>query len=152
MPNRMTIAAASVTLAVLSAIATADNPTTKPAAAASQPAVPMKVTELTPGEPGAKKGDIVLVLYTGKLANGTVFDSTEKNGGKPFRFVLGTGQVIKGWDQGVAGMPVGQKRQLVIPPELAYGAEGAGGGTIPPNATLTFDVELLGLIRIPPAK
>lgn len=151
MPNRMTTASASLILAVLGAVAAADNPTTQPAAT-SQPASTVKVTEVTPGEPGAKKGDIVLVAYTGKLASGTVFDSTEKNGGKPFRFVLGTGQVIKGWDQGVAGMTVGQKRQLVIPPELAYGAEGAGGGTIPPNSTLTFDVELLGLIRVPPAK
>lgn len=72
---------------------------------------------------------------------GTLFDQASTS--SPFSFVLGAGQVIAGWDQGFAGMRVGGRRRLVIPPELAYGSQGAGGGLIPPNATLIFDVELL---------
>jgi len=83
----------------------------------------------------------VKVHYTGWLTNGKKFDSSA--GGQPFAFMLGAGQVIKGWDEGVAGMKVGGKRQLRIPPELAYGAGGTPGGPIPPNATLIFDVQLL---------
>ncbi len=79
--------------------------------------------------------------YTGTLTNGTEFDSSRK-AGKPFEFTLGRGEVIKGWDQGVAGMKVGGKRKLTIPASLGYGARGAGG-VIPPYATLLFDVELV---------
>jgi FKBP-type peptidyl-prolyl cis-trans isomerase len=93
----------------------------------------------------AKSGFIIAVEYTGWLykngAKGAEFDSS-KSAGKPFTFKLGGGQVIKGWDEGVAGMKIGGQRTLIIPPELAYGAKGAGG-VIPPNATLMFDVELL---------
>ncbi|MEK7511015.1 MAG: FKBP-type peptidyl-prolyl cis-trans isomerase [Patescibacteria group bacterium] len=91
----------------------------------------------------ATAGSQVTVNYVGMLPDGTVFDASARHG-QPFSFTLGAGQVISGWDQGVAGMKVGGKRQLVIPPDLAYGAAGAGG-VIPPNATLIFEVELLGV-------
>ena len=91
----------------------------------------------------AKAGQTVSVHYTGWLENGTKFDSSQDRN-QPFRFPLGAGHVIRGWDEGVAGMKVGGKRRLTIPAELGYGARGAGG-VIPPNATLEFEVELLGV-------
>lgn len=92
----------------------------------------------------AEAGKKVKVDYTGWLTDGKKFDSSVGSG-HPFEFLLGTGQVIKGWDEGVAGMKVGGKRQLRIPPDLAYGAQGTPGGPIPANATLIFDVKLLGV-------
>lgn len=100
--------------------------------------------DIKPGTgPEAKTGDTVKVEYTGWLTNGKKFDSNAGTG-QPFTVKLGAGQVIKGWDEGVTGMKVGGKRKLTIPPDLGYGARGAGG-VIPPNATLIFDVELLDL-------
>jgi peptidylprolyl isomerase len=92
--------------------------------------------------PQPKPGDDILVNYTGRFLDGKVFDSSLSPGRTPFELHLGRGEVIPGWDEGLATMHVGGKRKLLIPPNLAYGAAGAGG-VIPPNATLTFDVELL---------
>jgi FKBP-type peptidyl-prolyl cis-trans isomerase FkpA len=104
----------------------------------------MKIEKLTSGNGASpKKGDTVVVHYTGWLTDGTKFDSSvDRN--DPFAFVLGEGQVIRGWDEGVATLRVGDKARLTIPPELAYGKAGYPGA-IPPNATLIFEVELISI-------
>ena len=104
----------------------------------------LKHQDLKVGDgPEAVSGKVVEVHYIGTLEDGTKFDSSLDRG-EPFSFRLGAGEVIEGWDQGVAGMKVGGKRKLTIPASLGYGARGAGG-VIPPNATLIFEVELLGV-------
>jgi len=103
----------------------------------------LEIVDLVEGDGEiAKLGDLVEVHYTGSFEDGKVFDSSVNR--QPFRFTLGKGQVIKGWDMGVEGIKVGGKRKLVIPSELGYGARGASG-VIPPNATLVFEVELLAV-------
>ena len=105
----------------------------------------LKIIDVAAGDGLSKAGDTVWVHYTGTLENGTKFDSSVDRG-EPFSFVLGEGRVIKGWDEGVQGMKVGDKRKLIIPANLGYGAQGAGG-QIPPNATMHFDIEMLGFKR-----
>jgi peptidylprolyl isomerase len=101
----------------------------------------LRITDLEVGDGAeARSGQTVVVHYRGTLENGTEFDSSYGRG--PFSFPLGGGRVIKGWDEGVAGMKVGGRRRLVIPADLGYGSRGAGG-VIPPDATLIFEVELL---------
>jgi FKBP-type peptidyl-prolyl cis-trans isomerase len=105
----------------------------------------LKYVELKEGTGDeAKAGQTVQVHYTGWLKDGTKFDSS-KDRNKPFEFPLGAGRVIKGWDEGVAGMKVGGKRKLIIPPELGYGKRGTPDGRIPADAELTFEVELLAI-------
>ena len=145
MSTRIDALLVSVGLALSSVVACGDNP------AAPTVNVPFSTTDLVVGSGAtASTGQTVTVAYTGWLYEegaadnkGTQFDQTSAE--SPFSFVLGSGQVIAGWDQGLEGMKVGGRRRLVIPPALAYGTQGAGGGLIPPNATLIFEVELLGV-------
>ncbi len=102
------------------------------------------IDNVTGTGPKPQKGQTVVVHYNGYLDNGTVFDSSRQRN-QPFEFVIGTGAVIKGWDEGILSMNVGGQRRLIIPPALGYGAAGAGGGRIPPNSRLTFDVELIAI-------
>jgi len=112
----------------------------------TKPAPKVKIEDIVVGTgPEATAGMTITVNYTGTLTDGTVFDSSYKRQ-EPFTLTLGVGQVIPGWDQGLEGMKVGGKRTLTIPPELAYGSQGAGS-TIPPNATLIFQVELLSAVK-----
>jgi FKBP-type peptidyl-prolyl cis-trans isomerase FkpA len=123
----------------------------KPGAAPTGGVSSMQSVEIKPGTGEAvTAGKIAVVQYTGWLYDaaakdnkGKQFDSS-RTGGQPFRFPVGAGQVIKGWDQGVAGMKVGGSRRLIIPPDLAYGDAGAGG-VIPPGATLVFDIDLVAI-------
>ena len=126
-----------------------DEPTStfKPAEGTPLPPPPTKLeiedTKVGTGRE-AKTGDTVHVQYTGTLMNGTKFDSSYDHGGEPFKFTIGQGQVIKGWDQGVPGMKVGGKRRLRIPPSLGYGVAGSPP-SIPSNAGLVFDIELVSI-------
>ncbi len=145
-----TIFACALALALVAGCSrTVEEPTSdyKPAAGTPAPPNPTKLetddVKVGTGRE-ARTGDTVHVQYTGKLMNGTKFDSSYDHGGDPFKFTLGKGEVIKGWDQGVVGMKVGGKRRLRIPPELGYGAAGSPP-TIPANAGLVFDVELVSI-------
>lgn len=151
----MTLVLLAVPLLLLAGLSPAQSPEKAPAAPATQSKMDAKVTQLqkTDTQVGtgseAVAGKVVVVHYTGWLfdANSTdkkgrKFDSS-RDRGTPFSFPLGAGKVIRGWDEGVAGMRVGGRRTLVIPADMAYGSRGAGGGLIPPDAPLVFDVELL---------
>lgn len=119
----------------------------KPASGTPLPPGPAKLEteDLASGKGReAKTGDTVHVQYTGTLTSGVKFDSSYDHGGEPFKFTLGKGEVIKGWDQGVVGMKVGGKRRLRIPADLGYGSKGSPP-TIPPNAGLVFEVELVSV-------
>jgi FKBP-type peptidyl-prolyl cis-trans isomerase FkpA len=147
------IASALLTLAACSR----DQPATDQQASSPPPPPPAPITELqridlhvAPGE-GISQGQVAVVHYTGWLYEpgapenkGKKFDSS-RDRGQPLRFTIGAGQVIKGWEEGVQGMRVGSQRRLIIPSHLAYGERGAGGGVIPPNAMLLFDIELLAI-------
>jgi FKBP-type peptidyl-prolyl cis-trans isomerase FkpA len=118
-----------------------------PSSAAREVVTPsgLRYTDLKVGEgTEAQKGKTVDVLYTGRLEDGTQFDASQ-DPNRPFTFRIGIDEVIRGWHEGITGMKSGGKRRLVIPPELGYGKQGAGGGVIPANATLIFEVELLNV-------
>ena len=153
------VAPVGIILALLAVFVVAQDPTHKPIRTVPpSTAAPTKVTGEGVKTPSgliywdirvgngatAKEASHVRVHYTGWLTTGKRFDSSV-DAGKPFDFTIGNGEVIKGWEEGVAGMRVGGKRQLRIPPNLGYGAEGTPGGPIPANATLIFDIQLLGL-------
>ncbi len=121
----------------------------KPAQPAAPPEVTtpsgLKIQDLVVGNgPMAEDGMTVTVNYTGWLTDGTKFDSSHDPGRQPLRFTIGQGTVIRGWEEGVKGMRVGGRRRLTIPPEMAYGEQGYPGA-IPPNSTLIFEIEFLGL-------
>lgn len=105
----------------------------------------LTIITLQKGEP-AKEGDTVTLLYTGRLTNGKVFDASSLHGNEPIKVTIGKTQVIKGWHEGLLGVQLGEKRKLIVPPDLAYGAAGRGS-LIPPNATLEFDLEIVGLTK-----
>lgn len=153
---------AGVAAALLAAACSNDVPSTarRPIDAPASDAAPItelqKIDIVKGAGEGISSGQQAVVHYTGWLYDpsapdhkGKQFDSS-RDSGQPYRFVIGQSQVIRGWHEGVQGMQPGGQRQLVIPADLAYGATGAGGGQIPPNATLLFDIELLAIEDAPP--
>ncbi|MDF2460807.1 MAG: FKBP-type peptidyl-prolyl cis-trans isomerase (PPIase) [Candidatus Saccharibacteria bacterium] len=120
------------------------SPSPSAKAANAKGATSLEKTDIKVGEGAeAKEGSTITVKYKGTLQDGTVFDSTEKQGGEPATFELAQGKLIDGWVQGIPGMKVGGQRKLVIPPDLAYGEQGQG--SIPPNSTLIFEIELVAV-------
>ena len=158
MKNKFSIVCVSVAAALLAAACGNEAPSTarRPAASAAPAVTELQKIDIVKGAgEGISSGQQAVVHYTGWLYNpgapdhkGTQFDSS-RTSGRPFRFTIGAGGVIKGWEEGVQGMQPGGQRQLIIPPHLGYGATGAGGGQIPPNATLLFDIELLAIEDAP---
>ncbi|MBM0107614.1 FKBP-type peptidyl-prolyl cis-trans isomerase [Steroidobacter sp. S1-65] len=156
--NKLSIICVSVAAALLAAACGNDAPSTarRPAASAAPAITELQKIDIVKGTgEGISSGQQAVVHYTGWLYEpgapdhkGMQFDSS-RTSGRPFRFTIGAGGVIKGWEEGVQGMQPGGQRQLIIPPELGYGATGAGGGQIPPNATLLFDIELLAIEDAP---
>ena len=147
----MTLLVAAAVVISLGSVLYAAEPTTKPAAGGSTTttASGLKITEVAAGsanEFAVKAGDRVWVHYAGRLESGKEFDSSYKRG-EAIDFVVGQGRVIKGWDEGIQGMKLGDKRVLTIPPALGYGDRDIGGGLIPAGSTLVFDVELVGVYR-----
>lgn len=147
--NWTILAVSTAVLVVLSSALFAEQATTRPAGATRTTPSGLGIVDVKIADAadlGARNGDTVWVHYTGRLTDGKKFDSSLDRG-EPIEFVLGQGRVIKGWEEGIQGMKLSEKRELTIPPDLGYGARGAGGGVIPPNATLLFDVELVGIRR-----
>lgn len=108
----------------------------------------LNIIDIKEGEGAAiEEGDLALMAYTGRLTDGTVFDSNDKPDGTPFSFAIGKGAVIKGWDEGIVGMKVGGERTLEVPADKGYGAQEAGGGKIPANSDLYFTVKLLDMVK-----
>ena len=138
--SKLTEPTADLPMVIASASVSAAPAAPPPPVPSAAPVAPPSPFVAYPGP--AKAGDEVEVHYTGTLKDGTKFDSS-RDRNQPFKFMLGSGQVIKGWDQGLVGMKVGQKKKLTIPPELGYGAQAKG--KIPPNSTLLFDIEVIGL-------
>lgn len=156
MNNKYWAVAAATALFVAGCSKEPPPPAAAPTAGATAPIAELQKTDIVKGTgEGISAGQQAVVHYTGWVYDpaapdhkGKQFDSSRERG-RPFRFVIGAGRVIKGWDEGVQGMQPGGQRQLVIPSDLAYGPTGAGGGVIPPNATLLFDVELLAIEDAP---
>jgi peptidylprolyl isomerase len=140
---RTLVAAAAAVLAGAALFSFAQTPTSQPSEKRTVTPSGLTIIESGKSDMIAQPGDKVWVDYVGKLTDGTEFDASSKHPESPFIFALGRGKVIRGWDEGVAGMKVGEKRQLIIPPSLAYGEQAVG--PIPPNSTLIFDVTLLGV-------
>lgn len=124
-----------------------DKPATAPAG--EKHTTPSGLTIITTQKGGpAQNGDTISLLYTGRLTSGKVFDASNLRGNEPIKVTIGAGAVIKGWEEGLVGVMVGERRTLIVPPDLAYGAQGRGS-LIPPNATLEFDLEIVSIQRPP---